>query len=66
MEQVVDDFMMMYMTDSVEEWGQKLTQADIASLPLSMCGFFSGALTMVLDDQYVDKIVEFLLKTFHT
>jgi len=65
-DQIVDEFMMMYINDPVEKWGPALNQADIGSLPLSMCGFFSGALTMVFDDKTVDTLVQALLKAFHT
>jgi len=65
-DQLVDDFMMMYINDPVEKWGPELTNGDMASLELSMCGFFAGALNMVFDDPIVDKIVNALLKLFHT
>lgn len=65
-DQIVDEFMMMYINEPVEKWGSSLNQADIGSLPLSMCGFFSSALTMVFDDKTVDVLVKALLKAFHT
>jgi len=63
--QIVDDWMMMYINDPAEKWGPGLSQADIASLPLSMCGFFSGALSMVLDDNITEIVVSGLLNFFH-
>jgi len=63
---IVDEFMMMYINDPVEQWGPRLQNADIGSLPLSMCGFFSSSLTMLFDDATVDKLVDGLLKVFHT
>ena len=62
----MDELMIMYIEDPVETWGTRLNESDIGSLPLSMCGFFSGALTMVFDDEDVDVIVNYLLKLFHT
>jgi len=63
--QVVDDLMMMYINEPAKKWGNGLNQADIASLPLSMCGFFSSALSMVLPDDITDIVVSGLLEFFH-
>jgi len=63
--EVVDDLMMMYINKPADHWGPGLNQADIASLPLSMCGFFSGALSMVLPDDITKIVVGGLLEFFH-
>ena len=64
-EQVVDDWMMMYIDEPTSKWGSGLSNADIASLPLSMCGFFSGALSLVLPEDIVEILVTSLLELFH-
>jgi len=64
-DKVVDDLMMMYINLPADHWGPGLNKADIASLPLSMCGFFSGALTMVLPDDITEIVVGGLLEFFH-
>jgi len=63
--QVVDDWMNMYIDQPAVAWGPGLSDADIASLPLSMCGFFSGALSMVLPDDITQIVVSGLLEFFH-
>jgi len=64
-DKVVDDLMMMYINKPADQWGPGLSNADIASLPLSMCGFFSGALSMVLPDDITEIVVGGLLELFH-
>merc|ERR1719495_80307 len=56
---------MMYIDEPVPKWGSGLSNADIASLPLSMCGFFSGALSLVLPEDIVEIFVTSLLEVFH-
>jgi len=57
--------MMMYINEPAHKWGNGLNQADIGSLPLSMCGFFSGALTLVLPEDITEIVIKGLLEFFH-
>jgi len=62
---IVDDWMNMYITDPVEEWGPKLNSSDIASIGLSYCGFLTATFTVVFDnDQLVKDISLALLSLF--
>ena len=63
-EEITDFFMNMYIETPVEDWGHMLNETDFPDLRITMCGFFSLALTMSFDEPIVDAFVEILATAF--
>ena len=62
--EITSDFIDMYINVPVEEWGSLLKAADFPNLRLTMCGYFGTALTLLLPDEVVDSLADFLLSQF--
>ena len=56
--------MNMYIDTPVEDWGHIMNETDFPDLRITMCGFFSLALTMSFEENVVDTVVHILLQLF--
>ena len=56
--------MNMYIETPVEEWGHILNATDFPDLRITMCGYFSLALTMSFDEPFVDALTKILAEAF--
>ena len=63
-QEITDFFMNMYIETPVEEWGHILNATDFPDLRITMCGYFSLALSMSFEETFVDNIVEILANAF--
>ena len=62
---VVNEWMNLYIDMPMKDWENPLDNADIGQLFLSMCGFFSTTMTLVIDnDHVVDLIANELITVF--
>ena len=63
-EEITDFFMNMYIETPVEEWGHILNATDFPDLRITMCGYFSLALSMSFEESFVDNLVVILANAF--
>lgn len=63
-EEITDFFMNMYIETPVEDWGHILNETDFPDLRITMCGYFSLALTMSFEETFVDAVVKILAEAF--
>ena len=63
-EEITDFFMNMYIETPVEDWGHILNETDFPDLRITMCGYFSLALTMSFEETFVDAVVKVLADAF--
>ena len=63
--EVVDEWMMMYIEEPAENWGKQMNKSDMGSIGLSFCGFLTATFTVVFDnDPLVKDISLALIKVF--
>ena len=63
-EEITDFFMNMYIETPVEDWGHILNETDFPDLRITMCGYFSLALTMSFEETFVDAVIGFFVDAF--
>ena len=56
--------MNMYIETPVQDWGHILNETDFPDLRITMCGYFSLALTMTFNETFVDTLTEILANAF--
>lgn len=63
-QEITDLFMNMYIETPVQDWGHILNDTDFPDLRITMCGYFSLALTMTFEETFVDNLTEILANAF--
>ena len=63
-QEITDLFMNMYIETPVQDWGHILNDTDFPDLRITMCGYFSLALTMTFEETFVDTLTEILANAF--
>ena len=63
-QEITDLFMNMYIETPVQDWGHILNETDFPDLRITMCGYFSLALTMTFNESVVDTLTDILANAF--